>query len=85
MFEELLGMLAVWGVWTLAEHFLEASRWIWQTLAIVAGIGWELVLDASDWWLGIGIGGGAYLLYLLSDLVALATDAMKVHVLRNTR
>jgi hypothetical protein len=85
MDEQLLGVLAVWGAWTLAEHFLEGPKWLWEALAIAAGIGWQCALHLSDWWMGIGIGAGASLLYVLSDLVLVATDACKVHVLRNTR
>ena len=85
MTEQILGVLAVWGAWTLAEHFLEAPKWMWQALAIAAGIGWQCALNASHWWLGIGVGAGAMLLYLLSDLVLVATDSCKVHVLRHTR
>jgi beta-lactamase superfamily II metal-dependent hydrolase len=85
MAELLLGALAVWILWTLTEHWLEASKWIWYLLAIGAGVGWATMLNPSWWWQGIGVGGGAAFLYLLADLVALATDRAKVQVLRNTR
>jgi hypothetical protein len=83
--EQVLGMMAVWILWTLAEHFIEASRWIWMVAAIVAGIAWECMINFSWWWLGIGVGGGAALLMLLTDLLLVATDLCKVSVLRNTR
>ena len=85
MVEQALGILAVWILWTLAEHFIEAPRWIWLLAAIVAGVVWEVALNPSWWWLGLGVGGGAALLALLADLILVATDAAKVHVLRNSR
>jgi cyanate permease len=83
--EQLLGVFAVWIVWTIASQFLEAPPWLWNTLAVVAGIAWEVALNPSWWWLGLGVGGGAAFVYLLADLVLLATDAAKVSVLRRTR
>lgn len=83
--EQLLGVLAVWILWTIAVHFLEAPDWLWRTIAIAAGVAWECALNPSWWWLGVGVGGGAAILMLLSDLVLVATDSARVHVLRNTR
>ena len=85
MTEQILGVLAVWGAWMLAEQFLEAPRWMWYALAFIAGIGWQLALDASDWWMGVGIGGAAIFVGLVADCLLLVGDAAKVHVLRNTR
>lgn len=85
MTDQVLGVLAVWILWTIAYHFLEAPQWVWYSLAIVAGVAWEVMLNPSWWWLGVGVGGGAVFLYLLADLVVLATDLAKVWVLRHTR
>jgi hypothetical protein len=49
------------------------------------GIGAEVLIDRSDWWLGVGSAGGAAFLILLGDLVLVATDAAKVTVLRGGR
>lgn len=85
MTEQVLGVFAVWIAWTIAQHFLEAPPWLWYSLAVTAGIVWEVALNPSWWWLGVGVGGGAVFVYLLADLVLLATDLAKVSVLRRTR
>lgn len=85
MTEQLLGVFAVWIVWTVADHFLEAPQWIWYACAVAGGIVWEVALNPSWWWLGVGVGGAAAFVYLLADLILLATDAAKVSVLRKTR
>jgi hypothetical protein len=83
--DHLLGVLAVWLVWTSLDMWLEAPRIAWYALAVVLGCGWELLVEPRHWWLGIGVGGGAVLLFLLTDLILVATDAAKVSVLRKTR
>ena len=81
----ILGVLAVWLVWFALEHIIEAPRIAWYGLVIVLGIGWELLVDRSQWWWGFGVGGAATLLFLVTDLILVATDAAKVNVLRKTR
>ena len=80
-----LGVLAVWIVWTSLEQAIEMPRIAWYGLAVVLGCGWELLVEPREWWLGIGIGGAAAVLFLLTDLILVATDAAKVSVLRKTR
>ena len=80
-----LGVFAVWLVWLGLEHVVEAPRLAWYGLAATLGIGWELLVDPSYWWWGAGVGGAATLLFLVTDLILVATDAAKVNVLRKTR
>lgn len=81
--EHVLGVFAVWLVWQVAEVWLESPRWSWYLIAAGLGIGWELLIDPSQWWLGVGIGGAAAVLTLVADLILVAGDAAKVTVLRN--
>jgi hypothetical protein len=83
--DHVLGVLAVWIVWISLEQAVEMPRLAWYALAAALGIGWELLVEPKYWWLGIGVGGAAALLFLLTDLILVATDAAKVSVLRRTR
>ena len=83
--EHFLGVLAVWLVWLCLEQVIEMPRIAWYGLAALLGCGWELLVEPKEWWLGTGIGGGAALLFLVTDLILVATDAAKVSVLRKTR
>ena len=83
--EQVLGMLAIWIVWSIATHFLIVPTWAWYGGALVAGIGWELLVEPSTWYFGIGVGGGAAVLMLLTDLVLVVTDSTRVTLLRNRR
>ena len=83
--DHFLGVLAVWIVWTSLDLLIEMPRTAWYGMAVALGCGWELLVEPKEWWLGAGIGGGAALLFLLTDLVLVATDAAKVSVLRKTR
>jgi hypothetical protein len=80
----LLLILAVWGVWTLLETLIEddIGDWVWILLALILGLGAQLLLDWDQWYLGLGIGGGAVLLMRLTDLLLVTTDWVRVHVLR---
>jgi hypothetical protein len=75
----------VWVVWAIATEFLEFPTWVWRSLAVVLGIGAEILVDWDRWWLGIGIGGLAVVLMLLTDLVLVTTDWVRVAVLRQAR
>jgi hypothetical protein len=83
--DHVLGIFAVWLVWLGLERLIEMPRLAWYALAVALGCGWELLVEPKNWWLGTGIGGGAALLFLLTDLILVATDAAKVSVLRKTR
>jgi hypothetical protein len=85
MTEQLLGVFAVWLTWTLAVLFITAPQWAWYLTAVALGIGWELLVNPSTWWLGLGVGGAAAFLVVLTDLFLVLTDWTKVTVLRQSR
>lgn len=86
MLETLLGVFAIWLVWQVADNFLTADRWLWWVLLLIAGVAYQCFLvNPSYWWMGIGIGGAAAFLGAVADLMLLAGDVCKVHVLRNSR
>lgn len=82
----LLAVLTIWLLWQFADHWLVFSRWVWLLAAAVLGVGAKLALDGWDrWYLGMGLGGAAVVLYALTDLILVVTDLAKVAVLRNPR
>jgi hypothetical protein len=83
--EQVLGVFAVWLSVTLATFWVITPRWAWYLIAALLGCGWELLVDPSTWWLGVGVGGGAMFLMALTDLIMVATDSAKVTVLRQSR
>ena len=83
---QLFGILALWLAVTVAESWIEVPKWTWYLSMAVLGIGWELLVDnASQWWLGIGLAGGAAVLALVTDLLIVVTDWVRMQVLRRTR
>lgn len=83
---QLYGIFSLWLVINAAQHWVVLPRWAWYLIAAVLGIAWELLADhASQWWLGIGIAGAATALALVTDLVLVLTDWVRMQVLRRTR
>jgi len=86
MLEAALGIFAIWLAWQIAQHFLTSDQWVWWILLGVFGVAWVVAfMNPSYWWLGLGIGGAAAFLGAVADLMLLAGDAARVHVLRNSR
>jgi hypothetical protein len=81
----LLGILAVWAVVEIVYVWVDMPRWAWIVFAIVLGCGWELLVEPSTWWYGVGVGGGAKVLGLITVLLAVSTDSGKLTVLRHSR
>lgn len=76
----LLSVLALWMLWTLADLFIVFPKWVWYVIAIVLGVGAQLLIDRSRWYLGIGLGGAVAVLYSLTDLVLVASDLLVLRV-----
>jgi len=82
MRRQLLAVPAIWLVWETADTFVTAPRWAWLVAAGGLGIAAQVALDPRNWWLGLGIGGAAAVLELLTDLTIVANDLARVRVLR---
>lgn len=80
-----LGVFAVWLVRSTLEPYVTAPKWAWYLLMALFGIGWQLLVEPSQWWLGIGIGGAAAALVLVTDLLLVLADWARVAVLRRSR
>jgi hypothetical protein len=81
-----LGVFAIWLLWQIAQVFWTADSWLWWAILIVAGVSYQCAFrNPSFWWMGVGIGGAAAFLGLLTDLIIVASDAARVHVLRSSR
>jgi len=76
-----LAILAVWILWTLLGMFFSTPAWFPHLLGMGLGIGFQVLLDADRWYLGIGIGGAAGFLVLVSDLLLVTADAIRAGVL----
>lgn len=83
--EHLLGVTAVWVITALAYFWVTGPQWFWYLASAVLGIGWELLVDPSTWWLGVGIGGAGAILTLVTNLITVLTDDVKLAVLRHSR
>lgn len=83
--EVFIAAFGVWILWSVAEVFLEAPQWTWRLVAVVLGIGAMILIDPSEWWLGIAIGGFAAFLMLVADLLLVTADWIRVHILRPRR
>jgi len=81
-----LATFALWIALQLGHNWLSLPQWAWWLLACGGGIGMKLALDGwTNSWLGVGLGGTAIFLGTISDLILLATDWLKVSVLRSPR
>lgn len=83
--EHLLGIFAVWVVAQVVYTWVEVPRWAWYVFMALLGCGWELLENPSTWWLGIGVGGGAAVLTVITDLLVVLTDSGRLSVLRHPR
>lgn len=81
----LLAVLALWMLWTLADLFIVFPKWVWYVIAINLGVGAQLLIDSSRWYLGIGLGGAVAVLYSLTDLVLVASDLLVLRVQASKR
>jgi len=78
---EVLAILAVWILWTILGMLVTTPEWFPYVLGIALGTGFQLMIDADRWYLGIGIGGGAGFLVLVSDVLLVTADAIRSGVL----
>jgi len=76
-----LAVFAVWILWTVLGMILTTPEWFPYALGIVLGTGFQLLIDADQWYLGIGIGGAAGFLVLVSDVLLVTADAIRSGVL----
>jgi len=83
--EQLLAIFAVWAIWSLVATLFEGSEWVWIVLPLTLGLAAQCLIAYHDWWLGLGIGGAAILVMRVADLLLVATDWVRVNVLRNQR
>lgn len=76
-----LSVFAVWILWTILGIVLTTPAWFPYALGIALGLGFQVLLDADRWYLGIGIGGAAGFLVLISDVLLVTADAIRSGVL----
>lgn len=79
--DHLLAVFAVWILWTTLGITFATPAWFPYLLGITLGTGLQVLIDPSDWYLGIGIGGAAGFLVLVSDLFLVTADSVRAGVL----
>jgi hypothetical protein len=83
--EYLLGALAVYWIWTLIETYLTAPQWGWYLIVTAQSLLLQTIfIDAEEWQWGLAIAGLANLFHLVSDLLLVTSDRVRVEVLRRT-
>lgn len=81
-----LATFTLWLTLQVAGVWLSLPGWAWWLASATAGVAIKLALDGwSNCWLGVGLGGAAVFLNLLSDLILVATDVSKLAAFRNSR
>jgi len=78
----------VFAIW-LARHaiptFLTTPEWFPFVVSLAMGVGGQCLVDAHNWWWGIGWAGLASAVLLFTDLLLVTTDALRERVLIATR
>jgi di/tricarboxylate transporter len=77
----LLAVFAVWILWTTLGMIFTTPAWFQYGLGITLGTTFAVLIKPSDWYLGIGIGGAAGFLVLVSDVLLVTADAIRAGVL----
>lgn len=77
----LLAIFAVWILWTLLGMTFTTPPWFPHILGMACGLVLQALLDPDRWYLGIGIGGAAGFLILVSDVLLVTADAIRAGVL----
>ena len=83
--EYVLVVLAVWGIWSVASSLLDGPEWSWKLLPFALGLGGQALIDHDHWWYGLGLGGAAMILMLITDLLLVTADAIRFSALRPQR
>ena len=76
-----LAVFAVWILWTILGMIFTTPAWFPYLLGMALGTGFAVLIEPSDWYLGIGIGGAAGFLVLVSDVLLVTADAVRAGVL----
>jgi hypothetical protein len=83
--EYVVVVLAVWGVWETAQALLEGPEWAWRLLPFVLGVGGQALIDHDHLWYGLGLGGAAMVLMLVTNLLLVTTDWIRFAALRQQK
>lgn len=80
----LLVAFGVWFLWNVALNLLIIPEWgQYLGVAALSCIGASLV-EAGNWWYGIGLAGVASGIMLIGDLLLVATDWLRTRVLQKS-
>jgi hypothetical protein len=77
----LVVVFAVWLIWNVLPQLFTTPTWFPYLVAVATGIAGAALVEASNWWWGIGLAGMAGFLLTLSDLALVTTDGIRSRVL----
>ena len=81
MSDQLLAVFAVWILWTMLVMVFTTPEWFPYAFGLAVGLGLQALIEPSEWYLGLGIGGAAAFLVLVSDVLLVTADAIRSGVL----
>jgi hypothetical protein len=80
----LLGLGAYFVV-ELVRSFFTAPAWAWKIVALITGIGFALVKNASNWYLGFAVAGVALIAQRIDDLLLCRADESRFDLMKKYR
>lgn len=78
-------VFAIWLVRHTLPIIFTTPEWFPFVVSLAMGIGGQCLVDAHNWWWGIGWAGLAGAVLMLTDLVLVTTDGLRARVLSDTR
>jgi len=73
-------IFTIWLVLNVLPLLFTTPPWFPHGFAAALGIGGAALVEAENWWWGIGLSGIAAYLLTLSDLALVTTDAIRARV-----
>jgi hypothetical protein len=74
-------IFTIWLVRNVLPLLFQTPEWFPYLVSLALGIGGAALVDASNWWWGIGLAGIAGFLLMASDLLLVTSDAIRARIL----
>lgn len=78
-------VFAIWLVRHTLPTYFTTPEWFPFVVSLGMGIGGQCLVDADNWWWGIGWAGLAAAILMFTDLALVTTDALRERVIAGTR
>jgi hypothetical protein len=80
-----LSILGVHLIVATLSSYVTAPRIFWALLPVGLGIGAVCLFNPHEWWLGVGVAGGASLVKVTDALLLMLTDSVMMEIQRGGR